>query len=108
MAGKVETKEAEVVKVINADGLVLGRMASVTAKRLLVGERLVIVNAERAVVSGGRDSIFQHYQTERARGSKDWGPFFPRRPDRLVKRTIRGMVPHKRGRGREAMTRLLT
>ncbi|RLI06236.1 50S ribosomal protein L13, partial [Candidatus Bathyarchaeota archaeon] len=38
--------------VIDASGLILGRMASIVAKRLLEGEQIEIVNAEKAVVSG--------------------------------------------------------
>ncbi|MEM2518313.1 MAG: 50S ribosomal protein L13, partial [Candidatus Bathyarchaeia archaeon] len=30
-------------KVINADGLILGRMASIIAKRLLKGEKIAVV-----------------------------------------------------------------
>jgi large subunit ribosomal protein L13 len=99
-------KQEPVLKVIDADGLMLGRMASITAKRLLNGETLVIVNAERALVSGNRATTINHYLHKRSIGTKDWGPFFPKRPDRLVKRTIRGMVPHKRERGREALSNL--
>lgn len=39
-------------KIINADGLILGRMASIIAKRLLKGEKIAVVNAEKAVISG--------------------------------------------------------
>ena len=99
-------KQEPAAKVINADGLMLGRMASITAKRLLFGESLVIVNAEKALVSGDRAATLNHYMKKRSIGTKDWGPFFPRRPDRLVKRTVRGMVPHKRARGREALSKL--
>jgi len=38
--------------VIDASGLILGRMASKVAKRLLLGEHITIVNAEKATLSG--------------------------------------------------------
>jgi len=81
-------------------------MASIAAKSLLSGEHLVIVNAERAVISGNKARTIQDYLKKRSIGTKDWGPFFPRRPDRLVKRTVRGMLPHKRAKGREALANL--
>jgi len=43
---KTETTQASV---IDAKDLVLGRMASAVAKRLLNGEKIIIVNAEKAV-----------------------------------------------------------
>ncbi|ACL17664.1 50S ribosomal protein L13 [Methanosphaerula palustris] len=90
------------VTIIDAEGLLLGRMASIVAKRALDGEEIALINAEKAVISGGRASILQHYRVKRTRGSREGGPFFPRRPDHIVKRTIRGMLPYKRQRGIEA------
>ncbi len=87
------------VTIIDASGLLLGRMASVVAKRALSGEKIAIVNAEHAVVSGSRAQVIAHYNRKRRRGSREGGPFFPRRPDHIVKRTIRGMLPYKRRRG---------
>jgi large subunit ribosomal protein L13 len=40
------------------------------------------------------------------RGKPEFGPYFPKRPDRILKRTVRGMLPYKRARGRDAMSRL--
>ena len=91
------------VTVIDAEGLRLGRLASIVAKRTLEGEEIAIVNAELCVVSGSRASIIADYDHKRKRGSREGGPFFPRRPDHILKRTIRGMVPYKRKRGSEAL-----
>jgi large subunit ribosomal protein L13 len=95
-------------EVIDGEGLILGRMASSVAKRLLnePETEIVIVNAERVVISGTKKYIFQEYKARRDRGSKEQGPFFPRVPDRIVKRTIRGMLPYKQGKGRAAFSRL--
>lgn len=92
--------------VVDASGLVLGRAASLIAKRLLNGERIVVVNAERSVVTGGRASVIDYYTAARARGSKRTGPHFPRYPDRIFRRTVRGMLPHLKSRGKAAYDRL--
>ncbi|MBW6470980.1 MAG: 50S ribosomal protein L13 [Methanosarcinaceae archaeon] len=92
--------------VIDADGLIMGRLASMVAKRLLAGEEIGIVNAEKAVISGTKVTTFEEYKVTRVRGTREFGPYFPKRPDRILKRTVRGMLPYKRLRGKEAMDRL--
>jgi large subunit ribosomal protein L13 len=96
------------VTIINGDGLLLGRLASITAKRALAGEEIAIVNVEKAIISGSRARVLGNYRHKRERGASGahWGPFVPRRPDHLMKRTIRGMLPYKRPRGVEAMKRI--
>jgi large subunit ribosomal protein L13 len=94
------------VTVINGDGLLLGRLASITAQRALAGEEIAIVNAEKAIISGSRSRVLGNYEHKRSRGSTGWGPFFPRRPDHIMKRTIRGMLPYKRPRGVDALKRI--
>ena len=92
--------------VIDATGLVLGRAASLIAQRLLAGESIVVVNAEKSVITGSRENILANYTANRARGSKRMGPHYPRYPDRIFRRTVRGMVPHLKSRGKEAFDRL--
>ena len=92
--------------VVDASGLVLGRAASVIAKRLLNGESIVVVNAEKSVVTGSRASVIAQYTAARARGSVRSGPHFPRYPDRIFRRTVRGMLPHQKTRGWNAFVRL--
>jgi large subunit ribosomal protein L13 len=92
--------------IVDATGLVLGRLASVAATRLLAGEEIHIVNAEKAIITGRRVSIYSEYSQTRARGSREKGPYFPKRPDMILKRTVRGMLPYKMKRGRDAMSRL--
>ncbi len=93
------------VTVINGDGLLLGRLASLVAQRGLAGEEIAIVNVEKVVISGSRARVLANYKHKRERGASGahWGPFVPRRPDHLMKRTIRGMLPYKRPRGVDAM-----
>jgi len=93
--------------VVDATGLVLGRAASVIAKRLLSGETIVVVNAEKSVVTGSRTEILAHYTAARARGSVRSGPHFPRYADRIFRRTVRGMLPHLKTGGKIAFRRLV-
>jgi large subunit ribosomal protein L13 len=92
--------------VIDASGHVMGRLSSFVAKRLLQGEEIHIVNAEKAIITGDSDSIFKEYQTMREIGSQRKGPFPPKRPDRILKRTVRGMIPYQKPRGRAAFKKL--
>jgi large subunit ribosomal protein L13 len=105
-AAKREGPSEPAPTVVDASGLVLGRAASLIAKRLLRGERIVVVNAEKSVVVGSRVSVLEHYRAARARGSVRSGPHFPRYPDRIFRRTVRGMLPHLKTRGRQALDRL--
>lgn len=84
----------------------MGRLASMVAKRLLKGEEMSIVNAEKAIVSGSKEATFRRYKQWVDRGSREKGPHYPRRPDQIVARTIRGMLPYKKARGKDAFTRL--
>lgn len=92
--------------VINADGLILGRMASTIAKRLLKGEEIVIVNAEKAILSGKKKSKITEAREFLEVGHPRMGPFHYRRPDRIVRRTVRGMLPYKQPKGKSAYKRL--
>ena len=91
---------------INAQGLIVGRLSSIVAKKLLEGEEVTIINAEKAIITGSKASTFGEYKTTVDRGTKEKGPYFPKRPDAIVKRTIRGMLPYKAQRGKDAMARL--
>jgi large subunit ribosomal protein L13 len=92
--------------VIDARNHVLGRLSSILAKRLLSGERIVVVNAEKAVITGEKFMVFERYLERYERGSKEKGPYYPRHPERIFKRTVRGMLPWKSKRGREAYKNL--
>ncbi len=92
--------------VIDATGHVVGRLSSFVAKRLLDGEEIHIVNSEKAIITGDSDRIFREYQEMRDIGSQRKGPFYPKMPDRILKRTVRGMLPYQKPRGREALKRL--
>ena len=91
---------------IDADGLILGRLASHVAQRLLAGEEIIIVNAEKALITGGKDDVIAHFRHRRDVGSGRKGPLYPRTPHMMLKRTVRGMLPYKKPRGRSAYKRL--
>ena len=88
--------------VVDAQDCILGRVASQVAERALDGDRLAVVNAERPAITGREEQLKQKYLDRRANGS-DRGPYYPKRPDRIFKRSIRGMLPYKRPHGREAL-----
>lgn len=92
--------------VIDAEGLILGRMASIVAKRLLEGSRVDIINAEAAVVSGKRLTIIKERKKFLEVGGRERGPLHYRKPNAIVRRTIRGMLPYRKARGRDAYKRL--
>jgi large subunit ribosomal protein L13 len=92
--------------VIDGNGLILGRMASVIAKRLLAGETIDIVNAEKIVVSGKKQMIINKEKEFLGVGGFNRGPFHYRQPHKIVRRTIRGMLPHRKSHGRVAYRRL--
>jgi len=97
--------------VIDATGHVVGRLASVVAKRLLSGEDIVVVNAEKAIITGRRSVVFNEYYERHHRGSttsrmRGIGPKYPRRPDMILRRTISRMMPYQQPRGRAALKHL--
>ena len=92
--------------IIDATDTVLGRMATLAAKKALAGEEVVIINAENAAISGSRDNVFMKYKFKREVGDQIKGPFMSRMPDRIVRRTIRGMLPWHSPRGRTAFRKI--
>jgi len=94
------------VTVMNADGLILGRMATYVAKRLLNGEEIAIVNAEKAILSGKKSGKLEDAKEFLGVGAPQRGPFHFRRPDRIVRKSVRGMLPIKQPKGKQAYKRL--
>ena len=91
---------------INAEGLIVGRMASQVAKKLLNGEKVIIVNAEKAVISGKKKSKVAEAKEFLEVGAPMRGPFHYRRPDRILRKTVRGMLPFKQPKGKTAFKKL--
>ena len=97
------------VTVINGDGLLLGRLASLVAQRgLRTGEEIAIVNAEQVQPGSQGARVLANYRhkVERGASGNRSGTVSTTRADHLMKRTIRGMIPYKRPRGVDAMKRI--
>src|SRR3989338_10079544 len=92
--------------IIDAKDMILGRLGSYAAKQALLGNRIDIVNCEESVVSGKKQAVLQQYIRRIDRKAPGKGPYLYRRPDMFVRRTIRGMLPFKRSRGREAFKKI--
>jgi len=93
--------------IIDATNLIVGRMATVVAKKALQGHSIEIVNSAKAIVTGDKKKILAKYKHTRERGAPLVGPYFPRQSDRFVKRTIRGMLPYKQPKGKDAFRRII-
>src|SRR4030042_2927382 len=94
------------VTLVNAEGQMLGRMGSKIAKLLLNGEEVVILNAEKVVISGKRKSKILEAHIFLEVGAPERGPFHYRRPDRYLRKSGRGMLPFKQPKGKAAYKRL--
>ena len=94
-----DTIDADVI--VDARDCIMGRVASQVAERAMDGESVAVVNVERAVITGSEDDVTSKFQKRRELGS-DRGPAYPKRPDGIFKRAIRGMVPYKEQKGRAA------
>jgi large subunit ribosomal protein L13 len=90
------------MRVIDASNLILGRLAAYVAKGALQGETFKIINCERTVITGPKKSVFANYKQKRELGGPMKGPFFPKRAEAIVRRTVRGMIPYKQTKGKIA------
>lgn len=92
-------------EVYDGEGKVLGRLASVVAKQLLSSKKVAIINAEKAIISGNAEATAAKYKvrlTLKEKANPEHSPYWSRRPDMLVKRIVRGMLPYNRPRGKTA------
>ena len=97
--------------VVDATDHIAGRLSSNVAKLLLKGNRVSIVNCDKIMISGTRSNIIQEYREFLEINSiNHWkhGPKHPRRPDTIMKKMIRGMLPKEKPSGKEAHKRLRT
>lgn len=95
--------------IIDGENLILGRTASIVAKKLLNGESITIINGEKIVITGNEKEIFERFKHRlklKNLANPRKGPNYPKSSERIVKRTIRGMLPYKNPKGREALKRL--
>lgn len=101
-------QEEEIV--VDATNLKLGRMASYIAKNLMQGKRVVVVNAEKAIVTGNKKAILERYLMLMGRSQKRSihrpSVWYPKTPNKLVWYTIVRMLPRKKTKGMMTMHRL--
>ncbi len=100
---------AEPEEIVDASNLILGRMASYVAKKALDGKSMVVINAERAVISGTKARVVARAKLKlktRTLGNLEKSPTHPRKPDGYVRRVIRGMLPWKKSGGKDAFHRV--
>ncbi len=91
------------VKPVNAEAenydatdLVMGRLSSFIAQKLLTGQKVNIYNAEKAIITGDPKAIVEDYLKRfqyRAKGNPEKGPKYPKLPHLLLKKTIIKMMP---------------
>ncbi|KAI0980507.1 hypothetical protein GJ496_010136 [Pomphorhynchus laevis] len=97
--------------VIDAKGHLVGRLASIAAKSILQGQKVVVLRCEKMNISGSfyRNRLkFQNYLRKRCNVNPKRGPFHFRAPNKIFRKAVRGMVPHKTRRGQRALDLLKT
>lgn len=102
-------KQQDTIVVVDATHCIAGRVCSHVSKLLLQGNRVAIVNAEKAMLSGSRYKTIESYKEYLGINSVTnpiHGPFHPRRPDTILSRMVRGMVPKRKPHGITAFKRL--
>ncbi len=94
---------------IDATNKILGRFCSQVAKKALLGEKIVIINAKEAIISGTKRNIHEKYLSKlniSTATNPRRGPFWPRRPDTFMRNVIKKMLPTKKIRGKDALKRV--
>ena len=94
--------------IIDANGAIFGRLASFAAKKALEGGEIIIVNSEKAIISGNKKNIIEEYSNFKKKGGHSLkGPRYSRVPYKMLKWAIRGMLPDfRRGIGKQAFKRI--
>jgi large subunit ribosomal protein L13 len=96
--------------VIDATNQILGRLASYAAKTALRGDTVIVLNAEKAVISGRKSNIVEEAKRRlktRTLANQTTAPVHQRRPDLYFRRVVRGMLPWKKAKGKAAFHRVL-
>ncbi len=105
---------------VDAKGLVLGRMAteiatilrgkhkSTYAPHIDTGDHVIVINAEKVVLTSGkaeRKMVYRHTGFPGGIRSDIYGDLLSKKPAEIVRQSIRGMVPKNR-LGRQQMSKL--
>jgi large subunit ribosomal protein L13 len=95
--------------IVDIANCIAGRTCSHISKLLLEGNKVSVINAEKAMISGNRYKTIEIYKEDLEISSVTnpiHGPFHPRRPDTILTRMVRGMIPKRKASGIEAFKRL--
>ncbi len=103
---KLKNKEI----VIDAEGAILGRLASYVAKLALMGFRVHVVNVEKALVTGDKHMVIESYklwlEVRTHKNPYRHAPHRPRNPINIFKKAVWGMLPKESWRGKQALKRV--
>lgn len=105
---KTVTKNPQTI-IVDGTNMIAGRLCSHVAKLLLEGNKVSIVNSENIMISGNRESIIGEYREfleVASINNPKFGPFHPRRPDTIITKMVRGMLPKTKSSGKSAFKRL--
>jgi large subunit ribosomal protein L13 len=106
--------------VVDADGMVLGRMATEVASRLRgkhkpifaphvdTGDFVVVVNASKVVMTAdkaGEKLAYRHSGYPGGLKSRSYAEMLASNPEEVVRRAVRGMIPKTR-LGRQQLAKL--
>ncbi|MFA5746326.1 MAG: uL13 family ribosomal protein [archaeon] len=95
--------------VLNAKNKILGRLCTeVSSKLLRSDEKIIVVNANDAMISGSRENIMERFKERthrKGKGNQLKNAKYPRYPDKMVKFAVRGMLP-RNSRGQSALKNL--
>lgn len=97
------------LKVFDAENMIAGRLGAIVAKAALKGERVVVVNVEKAVITGDRKTVINAYKQRRkikTSTKPEKGPLHQKRPDKMFRRMVRGMLPWPTSRAMDAYRRI--
>ena len=92
---------------VDASGTQMGRVACFVAKQALLGNELFVLNTDKVVISGTKEVVLNKFKELRLLNNTKprKGPFISRTTEKIMKRSIRCMLPDFRlGRGKIALS----
>lgn len=120
IANQEKIEETHKFHVIDADGVVLGRLATKVAELLCgkhkpiftpfldCGDHVIILNAGKIKMTGGKEDkklMIRHSRYPGGLKTKTYGEVLETHPDKVILRAVRGMLP-KSKLGKKMLTKL--
>jgi len=112
--GTYSPKASEIQRdwyVVDAEGMVLGRLATEVARLLRgkhkptfaphldTGDHVIIINADKVVLTSGKADkkmVYRHSGYPGGLRTRSYADLLAQRPEEAVRRTVRGMLPKTR------------